>query len=72
VLFARIVATTKQHKDRGLSSIVVVDDMMAEIKSGAVGTSFTELVVNGRHNYTTVWVLTQGIFSSGGGSRSAG
>ena len=66
LLFSRIATTVKFHASKGRESIVVVDDLMAEIMSGDVGGGFIELITNGRHAHTAVWVLTQGIFKSGG------
>ena len=66
-LFDRINATVGEHKrERKMRTLVVVDDLQSDIKRGKLGQSFENLVEVGRHDYATVFVLTQGMFKAGG------
>ena len=66
-LFDRINATVGEHKrERKMRTLVVVDDLQSDIKRVKLGQSFENLVEVGRHDYATVFVLTQGMFKAGG------
>ena len=63
-LFADILATAHEHKRHGMSTLVVVDDLLSDIQSGAVGDAFKDMFIAGRHSHLTVWVLGQAPLTS--------
>ena len=66
-LFDRINATGNEHKrERQMRTIVTVNDLQSEIKRRKLGQSFENVVEVGRHDYATVFVVTQGVFKAGG------
>ncbi|MDF1853364.1 MAG: hypothetical protein P1U85_21180 [Verrucomicrobiales bacterium] len=64
-LLQQILDTVREHYTRGMSSLIVVDDLMTEIYNGGIGKELIELMTQGRHAYASVWLLTQGLLKGG-------
>ena len=66
-LFNNLVKAVEYHRSKGIVSLIVIDDLLNEIQGGKLGDGLVKLITAGRHMWTTVWIITQGLFKAGGG-----
>ena len=65
-LFNDLVKAVEHHKSKGIMSLIIIDDLYNEIQHGKLGDGLVKMMEAGRHMWTTVWIITQGMFKAGG------